>query len=68
MSRPYIVFAIGWGVAMAARAAAQASPKAHATPAPRAVGTRFRDCPECPEMVVLPAGRFVMGSSDDEKA
>ncbi|HXT02684.1 MAG TPA: formylglycine-generating enzyme family protein [Casimicrobiaceae bacterium] len=67
MSRPYIVFAIGWGVAMAAHAAAQGSRKAHATPAPRAAGTRFRDCPKCPEMVVLPAGRFVMGSSDDEK-
>ena len=25
-------------------------------------GTTFRDCPECPEMVVVPAGRFVMGS------
>ena len=28
----------------------------------RAPGTRFRDCPECPEMVVAPAGRFMMGS------
>ena len=27
-----------------------------------AVGDRFRDCPECPEMVVVPAGRFAMGS------
>lgn len=26
------------------------------------VGDRFRDCPECPEMVVVPAGRFTMGS------
>ena len=25
-------------------------------------GTTFRDCPECPEMVVVPAGRFMMGS------
>ena len=24
-------------------------------------GERFRDCPDCPEMVVLPAGRFRMG-------
>ncbi len=29
-------------------------------------GTRFRDCPECPEMIVIPAGRFVMGSPADE--
>ncbi len=25
-------------------------------------GQRFRDCPECPEMTVLPAGSFIMGS------
>jgi formylglycine-generating enzyme required for sulfatase activity len=28
----------------------------------RAPGTVFRDCPECPEMVVIPAGSFTMGS------
>ncbi len=27
-----------------------------------APGTRFRDCDHCPEMVVIPAGEFVMGS------
>ena len=27
----------------------------------RAPGTVFRDCPTCPEMVVVPAGRFQMG-------
>ena len=26
------------------------------------VGKRFRDCPDCPEMVVMPAGQFTMGS------
>ena len=26
-------------------------------------GTTFRDCPECPEMVVVPAGSFLMNSS-----
>ena len=26
-------------------------------------GTTFRDCPECPEMVVVPSGRFKMGST-----
>ena len=26
----------------------------------------FRDCPDCPEMVVLPAGAFAMGSPADE--
>lgn len=27
-------------------------------------GTVFRDCPACPEMVVVPPGTFAMGSSD----
>jgi hypothetical protein len=26
----------------------------------------FKDCPNCPEMVVVPAGRFTMGSPKDE--
>ncbi|WJR80813.1 formylglycine-generating enzyme family protein [Bradyrhizobium sp. NP1] len=29
-------------------------------------GQTFRDCSECPEMVVIPAGRFLMGSSDQD--
>ena len=31
-----------------------------------APGTVFRDCPDCPEMVVVPAGSFVMGSPESE--
>jgi formylglycine-generating enzyme required for sulfatase activity/Tol biopolymer transport system component len=31
-----------------------------------ATGAVIRDCPECPEMMVVPAGRFVMGSPPDE--
>ena len=31
------------------------------------VGRRFRDCPECPEMVVVPAGSFMMGSPAEEE-
>ena len=31
-------------------------------------GAVFRDCPNCPEMVVVPAGHFIMGSSATEKA
>ena len=30
-------------------------------------GDRFRDCLACPEMVVVPAGVFVMGSSSSEE-
>ncbi len=29
-------------------------------------GRSFRDCDQCPEMVVLPAGQFMMGSPADE--
>ena len=32
----------------------------------RVPGTVFRDCPECPEMVVVPAGSFLMGSPPSE--
>ena len=30
-------------------------------------GTTFRDCAECPEMVVVPAGSFEMGSSKNDR-
>lgn len=33
----------------------------------REIGDRFRDCPGCPEMVVVPAGSFEMGSRRGEK-
>ena len=29
-------------------------------------GTRLRDCAACPELVIVPKGRFTMGSPDDE--
>ena len=31
-----------------------------------AVGERFRDCANCPELVVVPSGSFMMGSSSGE--
>src|SRR5258708_23059856 len=31
-------------------------------------GQSFRDCADCPEMVLLPAGTFTMASPDDEPA
>ena len=37
-----------------------------AAQAPPEPGTIFRDCAECPEMVVVPAGSYVMGSPPDE--
>jgi formylglycine-generating enzyme required for sulfatase activity len=47
------------------RKQAQESQPATAQGAP---GTVFRDCPDCPEMVVLPAGTYTMGSSAEEKS
>lgn len=32
------------------------------------VGQTFKECKECPEMVVIPAGSFTMGSSGTEQA
>jgi formylglycine-generating enzyme required for sulfatase activity len=49
-----ISFAIPIGIAAFASAHAQAP------------GSSFRDCPQCPEMVVIPAGEFVMGSPKSE--
>ena len=51
----------------ALREAATAPPAAD--PArPREAGDVFRDCPTCPEVVVIPGGEFLMGSDrrDDE--
>lgn len=33
----------------------------------RPLATIFKDCPACPEMVVIPAGKFDMGSPEDEQ-
>ena len=35
-------------------------------PGPGLAAEPFRDCPECPEMLTIPAGRFDMGSPADE--
>ncbi len=32
------------------------------TPSARAIDREFRECPDCPEMVAIPAGKFTMGS------
>jgi len=40
------------------------APASKAAPTP---GSVFRDCPVCPEMVVVPPGSFTMGSPDAEK-
>jgi formylglycine-generating enzyme required for sulfatase activity len=56
------ILAVACSLTAATQAAAQAT-----TPL-RAADTFFRDCRDCPEMVVVPAGSFAMGSSAEEKA
>jgi len=36
-------------------------------PANMKPGTAFKDCKDCPDMVVIPAGGYMMGSPDGEK-
>ena len=43
---------------------AQAAPDSDSA---MAAGRVFRDCPSCPEMVVVPRGTFIMGSPESEK-
>jgi formylglycine-generating enzyme required for sulfatase activity/dienelactone hydrolase len=38
------------------------------TTSERATGSGFHDCDDCPEMLVIPAGKFIMGSSAAEKS
>ena len=42
------------------------SPSSSDPPNSPAAGEVFRDCPGCPEMVVVPAGEFMMGSPSSE--
>jgi len=46
-------------------AQAQAAKASRAAQIPKA-GKIFRDCPTCPEMVVIPSGHFDMGSPGPE--
>ena len=49
--------------ALAAAIVSSAQARAE-TPAPL---SSFKDCPACPEMVALPAGRFLMGASPEDR-
>lgn len=51
-------------IALAAPSAQALAPTALAGDLQRmAAGTVFRDCPDCPEMVVIPPGNYLMGGS-----
>ncbi|MFZ2508369.1 MAG: SUMF1/EgtB/PvdO family nonheme iron enzyme, partial [Steroidobacteraceae bacterium] len=42
-----------------------AVPVLQAADVARSAGAAFRDCNDCPEMVVIPAGSFVMGETGE---
>ena len=50
-----------------ARLSPVSAPSVAARTTSRQPGTLFKDCPDCPEMVVVPAGQFVMGASSGEE-
>lgn len=52
-----------WFIALVLLALGGAKDSAAANPA---LGSSFRDCPDCPEMVVIPPGEFVMGFDGGE--
>ncbi|MCX7178372.1 MAG: SUMF1/EgtB/PvdO family nonheme iron enzyme, partial [Proteobacteria bacterium] len=55
-------------VVMAAPAPALPIPLAAASGgAPPSAGAAIRDCPQCPELVVVPGGDYVMGSGKEDK-
>ena len=54
----------GEGTAVLARAVGGMFPVRPRLGLARRMGERFRDCPECPEMVAVPAGSYQMGSVD----
>jgi len=62
MKKLRIILALTCGFTTSTHAVAQE------TATPRAAGTVLRECHACPEMVVLPAGIFTMGSSAEEKS
>jgi formylglycine-generating enzyme required for sulfatase activity len=67
-----IALAIAWSLA-SGLAAAQSCPGVRidtGSQQPRCIqpgsGEVFRDCPDCPEMVAVPAGDFILGAPADE--
>jgi formylglycine-generating enzyme required for sulfatase activity len=57
---------IVFGLCAISMASAQRTPSAGASVGFPAVGSVIKDCPECPEMLVVPAGQFLMGSPPEE--
>src|SRR6266404_6212646 len=67
-TRSIVALLLLYAGGMFALIAALANEPAAEKPAAGKPGNVFRDCPDCPEMVVIPAGNFTMGSSAAEKS
>lgn len=57
---------VRWAAVVFATLAASLPVAAPASDGQYKTGETFKDCSECPEMVVVPAGSFMMGSQEDE--
>ena len=57
---------VRWAAVVFATLAASLPVAAPASDSQYKTGETFKDCSECPEMVVVPAGSFMMGSPEDE--
>lgn len=62
MCMRYVLAALSFALQLGA----PVCPAAPDTAVPPAKGVTFRDCPNCPEMVVIPAGKYLMGSSPQD--
>jgi formylglycine-generating enzyme required for sulfatase activity len=60
------VFALLLGAAFSVDGQTQPASSGTTVSRPR-VGETFRDCPDCPELVVIPSGSFQMGSPSSER-
>jgi formylglycine-generating enzyme required for sulfatase activity len=57
-----------WGITLPdSPVRSPAAPETAASGTVRRAGDVFRDCADCPEMVVIPAGKFTMGSPASEE-
>jgi formylglycine-generating enzyme required for sulfatase activity len=68
--REYDVRKTSWVIAalgLLLSSATSGGAAANNAPGDRAPGSRFRECADCPELIVVPAGSFTMGSPPSEE-
>jgi formylglycine-generating enzyme required for sulfatase activity len=63
LSVTFAIYLVGWPISVAGTGRVSVAEHAPAALQPR---ESFKDCADCPEMVALPAGEFMMGSPESE--